>query len=395
MAVWKRYARMFAWVLAIAAVTFAIASATGALEGKRHTAIFTQPVVVGSIEETVLANGTIEPARMINVGAQVNGQIRALHVSLGQKVKSGDLIAEIDSLPQANALRITEAALANVTAQRKARSIQLRHAETVYRRQANLISQKAASRLEFETAEATYKALEADVAALDAQMAQAGVEVENARVNLGYTRIVAPIDGVVIAVVTKQGQTLNSAQTVPTIVVLAQLDVMRMKIQISEADVGRVKAGQRVWFKVLGDQKTRYKAVLAQIEPAPASMSTEAGVQASANPQGTAAIYYNGLLEVPNPDGRLRPQMTAQVNIVLARVDDASLIPWSALSDQEADGRYRIHVKAADGKPQLRLVTIGISDKVQAQVIAGLSPGDEVVISVDGPLSDPPMGAMM
>lgn len=356
--------------------------------------VLTALVQNGPIEETVLANGVIEPARMVNVGAQVNGQIRVLHVRLGETVKSGDLIAEIDALPQTNALRIAEAALANITAQRKARSIQLGQAETVYRRQAGLMSQKAASRMEFETAQAAFKALEAEVAALDAQMTQAGVEVENARVNLGYTRIAAPMDGVVIAVVTKQGQTLNSAQSVPTIVVIAQLDVMRVKVQISEADVGRVRSGQKAWFSIAGDRQTRHEAVLAQIEPAPTSMSTEAGVQASANPQTAAAIYYNGLLEVPNPDGRLRPLMTAQVHIVLARVEDAPLITWSALSVQEPDGRYRVRVRAADGTPKERLVKIGLSDKVQAQVVEGLSPGDEVVIAADGPLSDLP-GEMM
>ncbi|RZS70644.1 macrolide-specific efflux system membrane fusion protein [Phyllobacterium myrsinacearum] len=391
----QRLVRQWVWVLALAGVVFAIALATGMLEDNKQAGLLTAPVVVGSIEETVLANGVLEPARMVNVGAQVNGQIDALHVSLGQKVKAGDLIATIDSLPQSNALRIAEAALANVTAQHKARSIQLRQAVTVYRRQASLLSQKAASRLDVETAEAAYKTLEAEVAALQAQMVQAGVEVETARVNLGYTRIIAPMDGVVIAVITKQGQTLNSAQTVPTIVVLAQLDTMRMKIQISEADVGRAKPGQKVWFKILGDRQTRYEAVLAQIEPAPTSMSSEAGIQAAANPQGTAAIYYNGLLELPNPASTLRPLMTAQVNIVLARVSDTPLIPWSALAEPEADGRYRVRVRTPDGKSQARLVTIGLSDKVQAQVLDGLSVGDEVVLRADGPLSEPVTGGML
>lgn len=358
--------------------------------------LLTAPVKRGTIEETVLANGILEPARMVNVGAQVNGQIRALHVVLGQRVKAGDLIAEIDSLPQANALRIAEAALANVAAQRKARAIQLREAEAVYRRQVSLINQKATSRQEFETAEAAYQTREAEVVALDAQITQAGVEVENARVNLGYTRIVAPIDGMVISVVTKQGQTLNSAQSVPTVVVLAQLDVMLMKVQISEADVSRVRPGQKVWFTVLGDRQTRHQTVLQQIEPAPASMSTaaEAGMQASANSQQTTtAVFYNGLLDVPNTDGRLRPQMTAQVNIILGSAENVPLIPWSSLSAREADGRYRVRVRAANGTILTRLVAIGLSDKVQAQVLDGLLPDDEVVINTDGALSDP--GAMM
>ena len=356
--------------------------------------LLTAPVQRGDIEETVLANGTLEPIRMVNVGAQVTGKVRALHFGLGQAVKTGDLIAEIDSLTQTNALRIAEAALANVKAQHTARSIQLRQAQSVFNRLAGLAREKATSRQELEAAQATAQALEADVAALDAQVDQAAVAVENARVSLDYTRIVAPIDGVVIAVVTKEGQTLNSNQSVPTIVVLAQMDVMRVKVQISEADVGRTKPEQKVWFTVLGDPKTRHEARLRQIEIAPTSMSTESGVQTAANAQGTAAIYYNGLLEVANKDGHLRPQMTAQVHIVLGSAEDVLLVPWSALSERADDGRYRVRVRKAGGTTEERLVAIGLSDKMQAQVIDGLSVGDEVVITVADTAPDS-FGGMM
>ncbi|MBA8879302.1 efflux RND transporter periplasmic adaptor subunit [Phyllobacterium myrsinacearum] len=389
----KLFWRRAVGIVLIAGAAYVIAAMTGMLGGKPQISVLTAPITVGSIEETVLANGVLEPARMVNVGAQVSGKINALHVELGQKVKNGDLIAEIDPLPQKNALRIAEATFAKVTAQHKARTIQLRQAEAVYLRQVKLVRQNAVAELKSEAAESEYKALEADVAALAAQIDQAGIEVENAQVNLGYTRIAAPIDGVVIAVVTKQGQTLNSTQSVPTIVVLAQLDVMRLKVQISEADIGRVKTGQRAWFKILGDQQTRLEAVLGQIEPAPVSMSTEAGLQASANAQANTAIYYNGLFDVPNPAGRLRPLMTAQVDIVLGEKVDVPLIPWSALSEQEVDGRYRVRVKTADGKLLWRIVTVGISNKVQVQLVSGLSAGDEVVIRADGPLSDPMAGA--
>lgn len=379
---------------ALAAIGLAMAGAfSGIAAGPADDALLTASVQRGSIEETVLANGTLEPVRMVNVGAQVTGQLRTLHVSLGQPVKAGDLIAEVDSLPQANALRIAEAGLANVRAQHKARSIQLRQAQSVSARFAGLARENATSRQEREAAQAASEALEADVAALDAQIDQAAVAVENARVSLDYSRIVAPMDGVVIAVVTKEGQTLNSNQSAPTIVVLAQMDVMRVKVQISEADVGRTKPDQKVWFTVLGDPQTRHEAVLRQIEPAPASMSTEAGVQASANPQGTTAIYYNGLLEVPNPDGKLRPQMTAQVHIVLGSAEDVPLIPWSALSERAEDGRYRVRVRKAGGGVEKRLVAVGLSDKMQAQVLDGLSAGEEVVISTADAASD--AGGMM
>ncbi|GAA0529878.1 efflux RND transporter periplasmic adaptor subunit [Rhizomicrobium palustre] len=331
----------------------------------------------------MLANAVLEPVRMVNVGAQVTGQIRALHVGLNQRVKAGDLIAEIDSLPQRNALRIAEASLANISAQQKARTIQYAQAENEFRRQKNLLSEQATSRSAFDAAKASYMALEAEVKALTAQMTQARVEVENAQVNLGYTRIVAPIDGVVIAVVTKQGQTLNSTQSVPTIVVLAQLDVMRLKIQISEADVTRVQPGQKVWFNVIGDQNTKRMTTLRLIETAPTTMASDGGAQTTA--QSTAAIYYNGLGEIPNPDGKLRPQMTAQANIVLRTATNVLMVPWPALKERGADGRYRVGAETAGGKVQTRFVRIGASDKVNVQIRDGLSLGEKVVIGTAAP----------
>ena len=388
----------FSKPLIVAVVLVGLVCAAGAttnyLSSEKEDPVLTAPVVRGPIEETVRANGTLEPARMVNVGAQVSGQIKVLHVRLGQTVKQGDLIAEIDSVTQKNALRIADAALANVTAQRKARSIQLRQAKAVYSRLVYLTHNHAASHSSLEAAEAGYQALEAEIASLDAQIAQATVEVENARVGVAYTRILAPMDGVVIAVVTKEGQTLNSNQSAPTIIVLAQLDVMTVKVQISEADVGRVLSGQKVWFTVLGNDHVRYEARLRQIEPAPTSMATEAGLQASAAAQGTTAIYYNGLFEVPNADGRLRPLMTAQVNIVLGSAGDVPLVSWSALSRTDVEGRYRVSVKTAQGKIEDRVVTVGLSDKVRAQVIEGLSLGEDVVIKADGPLSDSTAGPM-
>lgn len=356
-----------------------------------ETELLTTPVIRGTIEETVLANGILEPVKMVNVGAQVTGQIRALHVGLNQRVKAGDLIAEIDSLPQRNALRIAQAALQNMSAQHRARTLQLSQAERDFQRQRNLLAQRATSQTAFDTAKTAYMTLEAEVKALTAQMAQARVEVENAQVNLGYTRIVAPIDGVIIAVVTKQGQTLNSTQSVPTIVVLAQLDVMRLKIQISEADVTRVEGGQKIWFNVLGDQNTRRTASLRLIETAPTTMATEASAQSQTAAQGTSAVYYNGLAEIPNPDGKLRPQMTAQANIVLATAKNVLMVPWSALKDRDAEGRYHVRVKTVDGAVQSRLVRIGITDKVNVQIRDGLSLGEDVVIgtAVPAPMDSP------
>ncbi|SFK46297.1 membrane fusion protein, macrolide-specific efflux system [Mesorhizobium albiziae] len=385
----KGKARALVWVLGIAPVVFAIASATGAFEGKKRDPVLTEPVVLGSVEETVLANGVLEPARMVSVGAQVSGQLKALHVVLGQTIKAGDLIAEIDSTQQQNALRTAEAKLADVKAQRKGRGIELKKAELVFRREKTLSGQKAASAADLEKAQAEFLTLETQVESLEAQIAQSTVEVENARAKLDYTKVSAPMDGVVVAVVTKAGQTLNSNQDVPTIVVLAQLDVMRVKVQISEADIARVKPGQKVRFTIMGDTRTATAGVLEQIEPAPESIANDPSTVVTTGAEITAPpVYYNGLFATPNPEGRLRPMMSAVVTVICGHAENVPLVAWSALTERDEQGRYHVQVRTPTDELTERLVTIGLTDRIKAQVIDGLAVGDEVVIPADGEASD-------
>lgn len=375
-------------LLAVAVIGFA--SARSLFSGPDQPPELSQRVVLGTIEETVVASAVLEPAGLVNVGAQVSGQLKALHVQLGKMVQQGDLIAEVDSTPQTNALRIAKAALTNVKAQRRARGIQLRQAEQTYHRQRALNAQNAVSSADMETAEAAFNTLQAEVEALDAQISQASVEVENAEVNLGYTKVRAPMDGTVVAVVTKAGQTLNAVQAAPTIVVLAQLDMMRVKVQISETDIGRVRPGQNVRFTIMGNPNDPVSARLEQIEPAPTTIATDSGSGTGTSAtaiQGSQAVYYNGLFNTPNPDGRLRPMMTASVKIVVGKAEKVPLVPWPALTARDAQGRYRVRLRLPSGDTVERLVVAGLTDKINAQVIDGLSIGDEVIIPADGEVS--------
>ncbi|MEQ5777323.1 efflux RND transporter periplasmic adaptor subunit [Thalassospira sp. NFXS8] len=373
----------------------AIASARGVLEEKPPASVLTEFVSLGTIEETVLAYGELEPASIVSIGAQVSGQLKALHVELGQKITAGDLIAEIDPTAQEYALRIAEAALANVKAQRKARGFELKRAEQAYNRQKSMALQQAASVAELETAEAAFKVLAADIDALEAQIAQATVEVENAKANLGYTKVVAPMDGVVVAVVTKAGQTLNSNLAVPTIVVLAQLDVMQVKVKISEADITRVKPDQTVRFTIMGETHTPIAGKLEQIAPAPTSIAAESTTTSATAGQIAQAVYFNGLFTTPNPDGQLRPMMTTLVTIVVGKAQNVPLVPWSALTGRDQNGRYHMSVRSPSGEISERLVTIGLTDRIKAQVIEGLKVGEEVVIPADGQASDSNAMGMM
>ncbi|MBN9368993.1 MAG: efflux RND transporter periplasmic adaptor subunit [Comamonadaceae bacterium] len=336
----------------------------------------------GDLEDAVLATGTVQAFKQVSVGAQVSGQVKTLFVELGQRVKKGQPVAEIDSTTQQNTVRNAEAALENVRAQLAAQKAALVQAELGYRRQKHLLDNEAGARADYEAAEAQLATTRANIAALQAQIKQAEITADTAKVNLGYTKIVSPIDGIVVALVVQQGQTVNANQTTPTIIKVAQLDTVTVKTQISEADVVKVQPGLPVYFTILGQPDQRYHAQLRTIEPATDAILTE-GTGASSSSTGTStttAIYYNGLFDVPNPDNQLRISMTAQVSIVRAQAKGAVTIPASALGARGKDGRHSVRVLGADGQPTPRQVRVGINNNVTAEVTEGLAEGDKVVL---------------
>ena len=340
------------------------------------------------LEDSVLASGTIDAIERVSVGAQATGQLKSLKVELGDRVKKGQLVAEIDDLTQQNELRNAEAALQTRRAERAAKVATLKQAELAFKRQRQMLAADASSREAYETAEATLAVTRAEIASLDAQIAQAEIQVDTAQVNLGYTRIVSPIDGMVVAVVTKEGQTVNSIQSAPTIIKVAQVDTMTIKAQISEADVTRVKPGLPVYFTILGEPDERYRATLRAVEPAPDSIQKEdaaSSLTSSSSTSTSAAVYYNGLFDVPNPDEKLRISMTAQVFIVLGEAKDAVVVPASALGKRGKDGRYEVRVVLDGNKTETRQVRIGMNNNVQAQVLEGLEVGERVVSADSSP----------
>jgi macrolide-specific efflux system membrane fusion protein len=279
-------------------------------------------------------------------------------------------------------LRNAEAQVSLLQAQRQARQAQLRQAELNYQRKKDLFKMDAGSKADLDDAEATLATTRAEIVALDAQMRQASISVDTARVNLGYTSIMAPLDGVVIAVVAEEGRTVNAMQSAPTIIKLAKLDKVQIKAQISEADVVRVKPGLPVYFTILGEPQRRYQARLRAIEPVPESEQTD--TKTTTTNSSTSAIYYNGLFDVDNPEGKLRVAMTAQVFIVLDRADKTLVIPATALGQRDRkSGTYDVKVLEGEGFQQslsTRQVKIGLNNRVQAQVLSGLKAGEKVVV---------------
>ncbi|MEZ5934103.1 MAG: efflux RND transporter periplasmic adaptor subunit [Alphaproteobacteria bacterium] len=369
--------------------------------------VMTSPVVIGDIEKSVLATGILKPSKLVAVGAQVSGRITSVPVELGQKVEEGALLADIDSTTQSNELRTAKAALASMRAQRVEKEASLVLAEQTLARQQRMVAQKAVSQADVESAEAEVKITEAQITALDAEIDEAEVAVETAEANLGYTRITAPIDGTVLALVSQEGQTVNATQSAPTIVILGQLEHMTVRAEISEADVVGVTPGQPVYFTILGEPDQRYEAVLGSIEPAPESITSDSSFSSSTSSSSTSsasssssAIYYNGIFTVPNPDGRLRTYMTAEVHIVLGRATSVLTMPATALGQRHEDGSYDVVVISDDGRKSTRRVEIGLNDRITAEVRSGLNEGERVVTGElsgeedsdtrSGPMGPPP-----
>lgn len=357
---------------------------------------------IGTLEQTVLATGILKPRSLVAVGAQVSGRITAVHVALGDEVAAGDLIAEIDSTTQTNDLRTAEAALAQVRAQLVEKQADLQLARKVLERERTLSDQRATSVADLESAEADVKVTEAQIAALEAQVQSAQVSVETAQANLGYTRITAPMAGTVLAIVNQEGQTVNAAQSAPTLVVLGDLTTMTVRAEISEADVVQVKPGQKVRFSIIGEPDKAYESTLESIEPAPESITSDSAISSSSSSSSdTSAIYYNGIFHIANPDGHLRTYMTAEVEIILGEARDVVLVPTSAVQKGAGLARPTVSVVTASGSVEPREVETGLDDTINVEIRSGISEGERIVTgqasgtgaaASSGRMGPPPMG---
>ncbi|MGU9816354.1 macrolide transporter subunit MacA [Pseudomonas sp. LF135] len=337
----------------------------------------------GDIENAVLATGVLEGIKQVDVGAQVSGQLKSLKVKVGDKVKKGQWLAEIDPLILQNTLRKAQVDEENLQAQRRATAAQLKQAKSVYERYKGLQIDESVSRQDFEDAESTFQVQQANLLSLDAQIKSAHIQIDTAKVNLAYTRIVAPIDGDVVGIVTQEGQTVIANQLAPVLLKLADLDTMTVKAQVSEADVIHISPGQQVYFTILGEADKRYYAKLRGTEPAPQNFLE---TQTAGTPKQNTAVFYNALFDVPNPDHRLRIAMTAQVRIVLDTAQAALMVPVAALGSRNADGSYPLRVLDAKGKAVSRDVKTGINNNVKVQILDGLVEGDKVVIGDASPV---------
>lgn len=335
----------------------------------------TQPVRRQNVEKVVNATGEVKAVDLVTVGAQVSGKIEKLYVSIGQTVKMGDMIAEIDSTTQQNDVDIAKAKMSSYQAQLKAAKTSLKIARKQYQRMQSLKKQNAASTEDLENAEDGYESAMSKVAEIEASLKETEISLSTAETNLGYTKITAPLDGTIVSVPVKVGQTINAAMDTPTIVQIADLNQMEIYIEISEGDIGNIKPGVKVTYSVLADMNKVYETTLKSIDPALTLLTDD---QYTEVVDSSEAIYFYGRLVVPNADGKLRIGMTTQNVIYVESAENVLTVPAMALKG-DVDGKY-VEVRTAEGVERRPVIT-GVSDDLNVEIKKGVSEGEEVVIA--------------
>lgn len=373
----KRFFILLGLLVATGAVYYFFSS-----NNKQETTYLTESVTRGNLEKTVVASGSVESVNEVDVGAQASGKITKLYVKLGQEIKKGEMIADIDSTTQINTLNTKKAALVSYQAQLKAKRTAYDVALSSYNRLSKLYTQKATSLDSVNTAKSTLDNAKAEMEAIEANTKQAEIEVNTAETNVGYTKITAPMDGTVISVPVSEGQTVNANQTTPTIVTIADLSKMKIKPEISEGDITKVKAGQEVSFTILSDSQTVYHSVIDSVDPANTttsdSSSTSSSISSSSS-STTSAIYYYANVLIDNPDRTLRIGMTTENNIKIANAKDVLLV--SNMAIQKRDGKSFVNVLNDKNQPEPREVEIGVQNDFKTEIKSGLNEGEKVIVS--------------
>ena len=372
--------KVFKWVAALVILAGLGWYGYQKMQPKNEATFITEEVKRGKIAQTVSATGEISATNLVDVGAQVSGQIKKMHVKIGDIVKEGDLIAEIDDVTQVNEVNTRKAQLQTYQAQLESAQVALKIAQRKYSRYKSLASADAVSKEEFEATEDSLATNRAKIKELQSSIRQTQIAINTAEKDLGYTRITAPSTGTVVSLVVEQGQTINSSQTSPTVVQIADLTSMTNKMQIAEGDATKVKAGQTVNFTILSEPDAPISAKLDSIDPGLTTMSQ--GSYSKSTDTTSNAIYYYARATVPNPDGKLAIGMTTQNTVEIASADNVLMVPTVAIKTK--DGKKFVRVLGTNNQAVDREIQTGLKDSMNTEVKSGLNEGEKVVMSEMG-----------
>ncbi|MDO5045841.1 efflux RND transporter periplasmic adaptor subunit [Campylobacter sp.] len=349
---------------------------------ERKDEFITSVAVRGNLNKNIDSNGEIYANELIDVGAQVSGQIKKLYVKLGDKVKAGDMIAEIDSATQQNNVDTKRAQLGIYEAKLNSAKVALEIAESKFNREKGLFGKNATSKEEFENAKNSLAVTRANVKEIEAQIAQTKISLNTAKIDLGYTKIVAPKDGTIVSVQVEEGQTVNSNQTTPTIVNIADLTKLKLKMEIAEGDITKVKVGSKVEYSILSEPNKKFYTQISSIDPGLTTLSDGKYSQKSTisgSTSSSSAIYYYANAVVENKDEILRIGMTTQNTIMLESVKEAIIIPTVAIKKE--GGKQYVSVLKDNLQVEKREVAVGLTDGLKSQIISGVSEGEKVITS--------------
>lgn len=348
--------------------------------GKVQLELNTQKVKRDNLTTVVTATGTVEPITLVEIGTQVSGVISKLHVDYNSEVKAGQILAELDK-------RMLISELETVRASLKSRQVELQQQLRSYNRSKELWEKQAISKADWEEAQTAYETAQLAVTSSKAS-------VFKAETNLGYATIYSTIDGVVVSRAVEEGQTVAASFSTPTLFTIANdLTKMRVIANVDEADIGQVKEGQRVMFTVDAYPNDEFSGKVVQVRLEATTTSN--------------VVTYEVVIDAPNPDLKLKPGLTANVNVYTLEENNVLIVPAKALKftpdsklveqmgiriveekTSYISGKH-VWVKSGNNVSQ-RSITVGADDDVNVQVLGGLAEGEDVIVGISQISNIPP-----
>jgi HlyD family secretion protein len=330
----------------------------------------------GPITAIVTATGTVNPVISVQVGSQVSGKVSQLFADFNSPVTKGQVLAQIDQKSFKARLSQARAAVKSAKGNLAKADVSATQRKREFDRMAALRPQAFVSQADVDLAETNYRDAAANVEVLQAQLDQAQAALASAELDLGYTTIYSPVDGIVVSRNVDVGQTLAAAFQTPILFVIAQdLTQMQVNANVSESDIGGVKEGTEANFRVDAYPKQFFEGVVTQVRNAPISIQN--------------VVTYDVVITVSNPELKLKPGMTANVTIVTSRKEHPLRVPNGSLRfrmpnvplDKKAT---RVWVLDSDNQPRQVDVTTGIADSLSTEIAEGvLKEGDRVIVGIE------------
>ena len=352
----------------------------------------TAPVTRGAVAVALTATGTVNPVTVVEVGTYVSGPIVRWSCDYNTRVTVGQLCAQIDPRPFQMIADQAAANLAVARAQLVKDQASLTYAKTTYERDSGLLQRGIVSQATVDNEKSTYDQAVAQITYDESSIQESQAEVNAAQVNLGFTRIISPVNGIVVSRNIEIGQTVAASFQTPILFLIAtDLTKMQVDTNVSESDIGGVKVGDRATFSVQTFPNRQFEGAVRQVRQAPTTVQN--------------VVTYDVVVAVDNRDGALKPGMTATTRIVKAERDNVLLLPEQALrfrpegiqADRPGGGPRRSERSASgagdgthrgrawvlrDGKPTAVPLVVGLEDGTSAEVTKGeLAEGDQVIVA--------------